>query len=107
MPMSTEIAAAIIQPESDLAGAVAPAAEVLMQVRGLAVAAGTLVVQSGLAFDIRRGEVLVIMGPSGCGKSTLLRHLVGLERPVAGHVLYAGQDLHRGGTERLAALRRR
>ncbi|MFO1286455.1 MAG: ATP-binding cassette domain-containing protein [Rubrivivax sp.] len=47
------------------------------------------------------------MGPSGCGKSTLLRHLVGLERPVAGQVLYAGHDLHHGDAAALAALRRR
>jgi phospholipid/cholesterol/gamma-HCH transport system ATP-binding protein len=71
------------------------------------VAAGNLVVQSGLEFDIRAGEVLAVMGPSGCGKSTLVRHLVGLERPVAGQVLYAGRDLHRGDAAELAALRRR
>ncbi len=84
-----------------------PAAGALMQVRGLAVAAGDAVVQSGLDFDIRAGEVLVVMGPSGCGKSTLLRHLVGLERPVSGQVLLDGHDLHRGAAETLAALRRR
>ncbi|MBI5720201.1 MAG: ATP-binding cassette domain-containing protein [Burkholderiales bacterium] len=89
------------------AGAEAHDARALVEVRGLAVAAGNLVVQSGLGFDVRRGEVLVVMGPSGCGKSTLLRHLVGLERPVAGQVLYDGHDLHRGDPAELAALRRR
>jgi len=79
----------------------------LMRVQGLAVAAGNAIVQSGLDFDIRAGEVLVVMGPSGCGKSTLLRHLVGLERPVAGQVLLDGRDLHHGDREALAALRRR
>jgi len=106
MAMSTEVAMPV-KSEPGPAGPAMPAVDVLVQVRGLAVAAGSLVVQSGLDFDIRAGEVLVVMGPSGCGKSTLLRHLVGLERPVAGHVLYAGQDLHHGGAERLAALRRR
>jgi phospholipid/cholesterol/gamma-HCH transport system ATP-binding protein len=87
------------------AGAGAP--RVLVEVRGLAVAAGPLVVQSALEFDIHAGEVLAVVGPSGCGKSTLLRHLVGLEKPVAGQVLYAGQDLHQGDPDQLAALRRR
>jgi ABC transport permease subunit len=37
---------------------------------------------SDWTFDVRRGEVLVIVGASGCGKSTLLRHLIGLEPPA-------------------------
>jgi phospholipid/cholesterol/gamma-HCH transport system ATP-binding protein len=79
----------------------------LVQVRDLSVMAGGQMVQRGLDFEVRRGEVLVIVGPSGCGKSTLLRHLVGLELPASGQVLYDGQDLHRGAEEPRAALRRR
>ena len=78
-----------------------------MQVRGLAVEAGGAPVLQGLDFDVRAGEVLVILGASGSGKSTLLRHLVGLEPPAAGSVLYHGHDLHHGEPAALAALRRR
>ncbi|WTK92880.1 NHLP bacteriocin export ABC transporter permease/ATPase subunit [Streptomyces sp. NBC_01508] len=39
------------------------------------------------------GEFVAVVGPSGCGKSTLLRLLIGFDRPVAGSVLYDGQDL--------------
>ena len=31
-----------------------------------------------ISFDVRRGEVFVILGGSGCGKSTLLKHMIGL-----------------------------
>ena len=79
---------------------------VLLQVEGLAVRAGARTILRDIAFDVRRGEVLAIVGPSGCGKSTLLRHLVGLERPVAGRVRLDGQDLHEGNEQALAALRR-
>jgi phospholipid/cholesterol/gamma-HCH transport system ATP-binding protein len=79
----------------------------LMQVRGLAVEAGGTPVLRGLDFDVRAGEVLVLLGASGSGKSTLLRHLVGLEPPAAGSVLYHGHDLHHGEPAALAALRRR
>jgi phospholipid/cholesterol/gamma-HCH transport system ATP-binding protein len=81
--------------------------EALVQVTHLTMAFGDEVVQRDLQFDIRRGEVLAIMGPSGCGKSTLLRHLIGLQAPAAGQVLYGGQDLHQCDDETLAELRRR
>ncbi|MFE1796401.1 NHLP bacteriocin export ABC transporter permease/ATPase subunit [Streptomyces sp. NPDC059517] len=46
-----------------------------------------------LSFAIRPGEFVAVVGPSGCGKSTLLRLLIGFDKPVAGSVLYDGQDL--------------
>lgn len=49
---------------------------------------GTFVVQRDLTFTINRGDIFIIMGGSGCGKSTLLRHMVGLQRPAQGRVLY-------------------
>jgi phospholipid/cholesterol/gamma-HCH transport system ATP-binding protein len=79
----------------------------VLEARGLAIAAGGQLVQRGLNFSVRRGEVLAIAGPSGCGKSTLLRHLAGLERPLAGQVLCDGLDLNAGSDEEQAALRRR
>ncbi len=79
----------------------------LVRVIDLTMAYGTNVVQRDLAFDIRRREVLAIVGPSGCGKSTLLRHLVGLEAPASGRVLYGEQDLHHCDDETLANLRRK
>jgi phospholipid/cholesterol/gamma-HCH transport system ATP-binding protein len=45
-----------------------------------------------LEFDIRRGEVFVILGGSGCGKSTLLRHMIGFERPMRGEILVDGVE---------------
>jgi len=79
----------------------------LMQVQGLSAQAGGRTILHDISFDVRQGEVLVVMGPSGCGKSTLLRHLVGLQRPLAGRVLLDGHDLHAGDEDALAALRRR
>ena len=35
-------------------------------------------------FEIRDGELLVLVGPSGCGKSTLLRMVAGLETITSG-----------------------
>ena len=78
----------------------------LVRVIGMTMAFGADVVQRDLEFDIRRREVLAIVGASGCGKSTLLRHLIGLQVPAAGQVLYGEQDLHHCDDDSLAALRR-
>ena len=64
-----------------------------IEVRGLTMAFGPRVVQQDLDFAIGRGEIFVIMGDSGCGKSTLMRHMIGLNRPARGDVLYDGQPL--------------
>jgi putative ABC transport system ATP-binding protein len=44
-------------------------------------------------FDIRKGEVLVLLGPSGSGKSTWLNIVGGLDRPTSGTLRYDGTDL--------------
>jgi phospholipid/cholesterol/gamma-HCH transport system ATP-binding protein len=67
-----------------------------VEVRDLTMAFGPVVVQERLEFQIRRGEIFVIMGDSGCGKSTLMRHMIGLNRPARGDVLYDGEPLWQG-----------
>lgn len=52
---------------------------------------------------VQQGEILALVGPSGAGKSTLLRLLNFLERPSAGSLVFAGQEI--GGTPPLAIRR--
>jgi len=61
----------------------------------------------GISFEVRAGEVFVILGGSGCGKSTLLKHMIGLNPPLAGEIRLMGDRLFGGSQEeRLRALRR-
>jgi phospholipid/cholesterol/gamma-HCH transport system ATP-binding protein len=64
-----------------------------LQVRGLRKSFGGQEVLKGLDFEVRPGEIFVIMGPSGSGKSVLLKHLIGLEPPDAGEILINGESI--------------
>ncbi|HEV7310274.1 glycine betaine/L-proline ABC transporter ATP-binding protein ProV [Ensifer sp.] len=59
------------------------------------------------SFDIRAGEIFVIMGLSGSGKSTMLRLLNRLIEPTSGAIEIDGKDVARLPRSELIALRRR
>ena len=69
-----------------------PTSEARIEVRDLDMAYGDRVIQRNLSFTVRRGDIFVVMGGSGCGKSTLLRHMIGLNQPARGEVLYDGHS---------------
>lgn len=65
-----------------------------LQVRGLCKSYDGREVLKRLDFEVKAGEIFVIMGPSGSGKSVLLKHLIGLETPDAGEILLNGDPIH-------------
>ena len=68
---------------------------------------GELVVLDGVSLTIPPGQTTAIIGPSGTGKSVLLKHMVGLLRPDAGHVICFGTDMAVASEKELYAVRRR
>jgi phospholipid/cholesterol/gamma-HCH transport system ATP-binding protein len=75
-------------------------------VQDLTMAFGSFVVQRDLTFTVNRGDIFIVMGGSGCGKSTLLRHMVGLQRPAKGQVLYRGVSYWEAEPEEQERLKR-
>jgi phospholipid/cholesterol/gamma-HCH transport system ATP-binding protein len=69
-------------------------AQAMVEVRGLVTHYGTREILHGIDFDVREGEIMVIMGGSGSGKSTLLKALLGLLRPTSGAVRILREDLN-------------
>lgn len=78
----------------------------MIRAENLSIGYGELIVMKELNFDVRKGEVKVIMGGSGCGKSTLLKHLIGLEAAKAGRIFY-GEEVFDPSHASVERIRRR
>jgi len=61
---------------------------VAIAIKDLTMAFGDFVLMRDLNFEIRKGDIFVIMGGSGCGKSTLLMHMLGFLQPRTGSIWY-------------------
>jgi len=59
------------------------------------------------SFEVKKGEIFVVMGLSGSGKSTVIRCLNRLIEPTAGEVLVDGKDVTHMTKEELRQVRRR
>ncbi len=67
--------------------------EALLEVADLVTAYDRMEVLHGLSFEVRRGEIAVIIGANGAGKSTTLKTIAGLARASRGRVAFEGRDL--------------
>jgi phospholipid/cholesterol/gamma-HCH transport system ATP-binding protein len=80
--------------------------EPVIAAKALTVGYGEKTLMERLDFEVRRGEVFVILGGSGCGKSSLLKNLIGLYQPMAGEIWFGPDNLVTAeGEERIRILR--
>ncbi|MHC4117747.1 MAG: ABC transporter ATP-binding protein [Planctomycetota bacterium] len=81
--------------------------EPIIRVENVTIAYDDFVVLEDLTFEVRQGEVFIILGGSGCGKSTLLKNMIGLHSPAKGRILIDNTDIVTSeGPELLAILRK-
>ncbi|GHP14040.1 ABC transporter ATP-binding protein [Lentilactobacillus fungorum] len=60
-----------------------------------------------ISFEIKKGELTIIVGASGAGKSTLLNILGGMDKPTKGDVIINGKNIANYNTRKLTTYRRR
>jgi len=58
------------------------------------------------AFEIPKGELVVVLGPSGSGKSTLLNIMGGMDTPTSGQVYFGGEEISCYTEKQLTIFRR-
>ncbi|WP_182907894.1 ABC transporter ATP-binding protein [Microbispora sp. H13382] len=71
--------------------------DVVIRVRGLRMAYGSVRVLEGVDLDLRRGEVFTLLGPNGAGKTTLVEILEGFRTGWTGEVSVLGENPARAG----------
>lgn len=67
---------------------------------------GAIPAAADVSFDVRVGEIFVIMGLSGSGKSTVVRCLSRLVEPTQGHITLSGDDLLAKSPKEMIQIRR-
>jgi branched-chain amino acid transport system ATP-binding protein len=65
----------------------------MLAIDNLEVFYGRAQILFGLGLDVREGEAVALVGRNGAGKSTTLKSIIGLLRPTAGAIRFAGRDI--------------
>lgn len=65
----------------------------LLEIRNLTKFYGDVKALSDVSFNVKRGELAMIIGPSGAGKSTLLRCVNRMIEPSDGSISFDGADV--------------
>ncbi len=76
----------------------------MLSARGIEARYGRALVLNDVSFEVGTGESWVLLGRNGAGKSTLLKTLIGLVRPSAGTIRFAGQAIAGEPPYRIARL---
>ena len=67
--------------------------EPLLQVRGLTLSFGAVVVAAGYDFSMRADERLAVIGANGAGKTTFINMVTGYIKPSAGTISFDGREI--------------
>ncbi len=88
--------------ERSRARELAPARPALVAAKKLCSGYGGGTVIRDIELHVDAGELVAVLGANGAGKSTLMRALSGLNRPIAGEVLFLGERIEGFPAHRIA-----
>ena len=97
----------VTQPPSTAEPATIDQAPTILSAQGLGKTFGKTHAVVDASFEVRRGEIFVVMGRSGSGKSTLIRMLNGLLEPTSGSVAVDGTTISGLPAAKLREVRKR
>lgn len=73
-----------------------------IDLRNVSCGYGNRVIQSGISFSVKSGEICCLLGPNGVGKTTLFKTMLGFIKRISGEILLDGQDIAKMPLKKLA-----
>lgn len=65
----------------------------IIQVKNLTAQYDDKIIIDNMSFEVKSGEIFIVIGPSGCGKTTLMNHIIGLQTPTAGEIFIDNDNI--------------
>lgn len=65
-----------------------------IQLKGITKTFGSVVANSNINLDLKKGEILALLGENGSGKTTLMNMLSGIYRPDKGQIFIDGKKVY-------------
>lgn len=65
-----------------------------IQLKGITKTFGSVVANSNVNLDLKKGEILALLGENGSGKTTLMNMLSGIYRPDKGQIFIEGKKVY-------------
>ena len=76
----------------------------MLSLRSVSASYGSSQVLFDIALDVGAGEVVTLLGRNGMGKTTTIRTIMGLMKPLSGHIKFEGEDIDGLPADRVARL---
>ena len=76
----------------------------MLEVRNIEAFYGETQALFGASLSVGEAEVVALLGPNGAGKTTTIRSILGLTRPRAGRISFAGADITTQPTHRISSM---
>ena len=67
----------------------------ILRVSGLNTFYGKAQILFDLEFEIKQGEVVLLLGRNGAGKTTTLKSIMGIVPPESGKIIYQGRAIEK------------
>lgn len=76
----------------------------VLKLQDVSVKYGSFTAVHDINFEVKKGEIVVLLGSNGAGKSTTFRTISGLSKPSVGEVLFEGNSINKRSPDQIVQL---